>query len=37
MLEHFPLGADDPEYCLLKFTAQCGTFWIGGEFVTYDL
>ena len=26
MLEHFPLGA-----------AQCGTFWIGGEFVTYDL
>ena len=37
MLEHFPLGADDPEYCLLKFTAQCGTFWIGGEFVMYDL
>ena len=37
MLEHFPLVADDPEYCLLKFTAQCGTFWIGGEFVTYDL
>ena len=37
MLEHFPLGAVDPEYCLLKFTAQCGTFWIGGEFVTYDL
>ena len=36
-LPHFPEGPDDPEYCVLKFTATEGTFWIDGEFVTCEL
>lgn len=33
MLPHFPGGADDPEYCVLKFTPKSATYWIDGEFV----
>lgn len=35
MQEHFAGGKDDPEYCVLKFTAIEGTFWIGGVFETH--
>ena len=31
---HFPGGVDDPNYCVLEFTAQEATLWIDGEFVT---
>lgn len=34
MRAHFEGGADDPNYCVLKFTAEEATFWIGGEFCT---
>lgn len=33
MLPHFPGGAEDPEYCLLKFTPQSVTCWIDNQFV----
>lgn len=33
MIEHFPGGAEDPEYCVLKFTPKKATYWIDGEFV----
>ena len=31
--EHFPKGVEDPEYCILKFTAEHATYWIGHKFV----
>ena len=34
MDEHFDGGKDDPNYCVLQFTAEEATFWIGGEFRT---
>lgn len=33
MLSHFPGGADDPEYCVLKFTPRSATYWIDNAFV----
>lgn len=33
-IEHFPGGVDDPNYCVLEFTANEATLWIDGEFVT---
>lgn len=36
MLPHFPGGAEDPEYCLLKFTPQASTFWIDNTFMKDD-
>ena len=33
-VEHFPGGIDDPNYCVLEFTAEEATLWIRGEFVT---
>lgn len=33
MLDHFPGGADDPEYCVLKFTPVSATYWIDSAFV----
>ncbi len=33
MIEHFPGGMKDPEYCVLKFTPKEATYWIDGEFV----
>lgn len=32
MLDHFPGGPEDPNYCLLCFKAERGTFWIDGRF-----
>jgi len=31
--EHYK-GIDDPNYCVLEFTAQEATLWINGEFAT---
>lgn len=33
MRDFFPGGADDPEYCVLKFIPKAATYWIDGEFV----
>ncbi len=33
MLEHFPGGVEDPEYCVLKFTPKSATYWIDNTFV----
>ena len=33
-INHFPGGIDDPNYCVLEFSAEEATFWIDGEFVT---
>ena len=33
-IKHFPGGIDDPNYCILEFTAEEATLWIDGEFVT---
>lgn len=33
MLNHFPKGVEDPEYCILKFTPQSHTYWIDNAFV----
>lgn len=33
MLEHFPGGVNDPEYCVLKFTPKSATYWIDNVFV----
>lgn len=37
MLDHFPGGVEDPEYCVLKFTPQSATYYIDNEFVKGDL
>ena len=37
MINHFKGGADDPDYCLLRFRAEIGTFYIGGDFKTVEL
>lgn len=37
MLDHFPGGPEDPNYCLLCFKPEQGTFWIDGNFVKLDL
>lgn len=36
MLPHFPGGAEDSEYCLLKFTPESATYWIDNQFVKDD-
>lgn len=33
MMEHFPGGVEDPEYCVLKFTPESSTLWIDNIFV----
>lgn len=33
MLNHFPGGVNDPEYCVLKFTSKSTTYWIDNVFV----
>lgn len=33
MIEHFPCGVEDPEYCVLKFTPKSATYWIDNLFV----
>ena len=36
MLDHFPGGMEDPEYCVLKFTPKSATYWIDNAFVKGD-
>lgn len=36
-IEHFPGGVEDPEYCLIRFEARRGVFYIENEFVKSDL
>jgi general stress protein 26 len=36
-IKYFPGGIDDPNYCIVEFTAEEGTFWIDGEFVTMEV
>lgn len=33
MLDHFPCGVTDPEYCVLKFTPKSSTYWIDNVFM----
>lgn len=33
-IDHYPGGIDDPNYCILEFTAHEATLWIDQEFVT---
>lgn len=33
MLDHFPGGVEDPEYCVLRFTPKSATYWIDNAFV----
>lgn len=33
MLDHFPVGVSDPEYCVLKFTPKSHTYWIDNAFM----
>ena len=32
-IDHFSGGIDDPNYCILEFSAEEATLWINGEFV----
>ena len=36
-INHFPKGADDPNYCLLKFTTTAATCWIDNTFETHEV
>lgn len=36
MLDHFPGGVEDPEYCVLKFIPRSATYWIDNAFVKDD-
>ena len=36
MLNHFPGGVEDSEYCVLKFTPRSATYWIDNAFVKDD-
>ena len=35
--KHFPGGKDDPEYCILHFTAKEATIYVDNEFDTTEL
>lgn len=34
---YYPLGVDDPDYCVLKFTAACGRFYSEGKTEDFKL
>ncbi|MCX7711634.1 MAG: pyridoxamine 5'-phosphate oxidase family protein [Clostridia bacterium] len=36
-INHFPGGATDPEYCILKFTAEKAVFWVDSKYAEVDL
>lgn len=36
-IHHFPGGDTDPEYCILKFTAEKAVFWIDSNYRELDL
>lgn len=35
MIDHFPLGKNDPEFCVLEFTTEEATIWIDSIFETW--
>ena len=35
MIDHFPLGQADPDFCVLELTTAEATLWIDGQFETY--
>lgn len=35
MIKHFPGGMEDPDYCVLKFTAKEATLYIDEQFETF--
>lgn len=35
LLAHFSGGVTDPNYCLIRFTAEEATYYLGGEFCTF--
>jgi len=35
-IEHFPGGETDPNYCVIKFTAQRASLWVGGEYAALE-
>ncbi len=37
MLRHFPLGPEDPDYCVVRFDGERATLWYEGDFVTFDI
>lgn len=37
MLRHFPLGPQDPDYCIVRFDGEKATLWYEGNFVTFDV
>lgn len=36
-IDHFPGGATDPTYCILRFDAAEATIWIDGVFETHSV
>lgn len=36
LIDHFPGGTADPEYCVLKFIGKEATIWIDGIFETFE-
>lgn len=36
-INHFPGGVTDPEYCILKFTAEKAVFWVDSKYMEVDL
>lgn len=36
-IDHFPLGIEDPNYCILKFVAKRVSVWMGDLFGDFDL
>ncbi|MCK5129668.1 MAG: pyridoxamine 5'-phosphate oxidase family protein [Clostridiales bacterium] len=37
LIEYFPKGVKDPEYCVIKFTAKSASLWIDGEVAKFDI
>lgn len=36
-INHFPDGETDPEYCILRFSAEKAVFWIDSKYNEFDL
>lgn len=34
---HFPKGVEDPNYCILAFTAEHATYWINNRFIKEEV
>lgn len=37
LINHFPKGVGDPNYCVIRFIPREATIWIGQEFATVSL